>query len=601
MQINFHCILGHSPANRSERPLYHDDEDDEEYEEDEASEPQEEHHEQDGQYEAQEEVENAPPFGLRTQSPTPHPMAEHESEPEPEPVEDEETSRKRTIAERMARLGGVRFGVAGAPGAPPVPAPRKRDSLPAPPPLPSSSSSATQAAPEHDHHRSQRVEAVEPDEDDEESEEAARTRRAAIAARLAGQGGMRFGLLPGAPPPVPAPAATAPLSPALRSERDGEDDIELISGPEGSMTSDDAVQVEAEESEIETIEKDEVSYPTSSASVQSPPPPPPPSRGPPQLPPGRRPPVPAGLPPPTRRPSGPPPPIPGSTPLQPGADYVMVDEPSTRTSTSTKRSSTGPPPARRSLPPPPIPSAAPPPPPSRNTRPQSPPAVADLSASSQWELPSIPTAEPIEMDEGEYGEPTHSEDDTAYPAPIRSQRPSLPPPPPPPPPVRSRPSSLTPAPRGRTYASADDLVALYNRVGKHVFARAAALVEYARKSVIGDGSAPGFVRTVLEQVPAAVLLPENVGDGGGEHQVEYGPVIYLQNGASVQKRASDIMPGDIATISQAKLKGHKGLSSYSTTVDFVVGIVNEFEDKKGKLKVWQAALHANTYPVCVLL
>jgi len=24
--------------------------------------------------------------------------------------------------------------------------------------------------------------------------------------------------------------------------------------------------------------------------------------------------------------------------------------------------------------------------------------------------------------------------------------------------------------------------------------------------------------------------------------------------------------------------------------------VNEFEDKKGKVKVWQAALHANTYP-----
>lgn len=269
--------------------------------------------------------------------------------------------------------------------------------------------------------------------------------------------------------------------------------------------------------------------------------------------------------------------------------------------TSLRRSSTGPAPARRSLPPPPVPSASPPPPPvPHHTRPQSPPAVADLSASSQWELPSIPTAEPVEMEEGEYGEPTHSEDDTAYPAPIQPQRHSLPPPPPPPP-VRSRPSSLTPAPRGRTYASADDLVALYNRVGKHVFARAAALVEYARKSIIGDGSSPGFVRTVLEQVPAAVLLPENVGDGDGAHQLEYGPVIYLQSGASVQKRASDIMPGDIVTISQAKFKGHKGLSGYSTTVDFVVGIVNEFEDKKGKLKVWQAALHANTYPVrCAL-
>lgn len=149
----------------------------------------------------------------------------------------------------------------------------------------------------------------------------------------------------------------------------------------------------------------------------------------------------------------------------------------------------------------------------------------------------------------------------------------------------------------RIYASADDLVALYSRVGKHVYARAAALVEYSRKSVIGDGSASGFVHTVLEQVPVAhtVVLPDATGTANG--QVDYGPVIYVQNGSSVQKRASDIMPGDIVSITLAKFKGHKGLSGYSTTVDSVVGIVHEFEDKKGKLKVWQAALHANTYPV----
>ncbi|KAF8301466.1 hypothetical protein DL93DRAFT_2038861, partial [Clavulina sp. PMI_390] len=140
-------------------------------------------------------------------------------------------------------------------------------------------------------------------------------------------------------------------------------------------------------------------------------------------------------------------------------------------------------------------------------------------------------------------------------------------------------------------------VALHNRVGKHVLARAAALVEYARKSVIGDGSASGFVQTVLEQVPAAhaaVMLPAASTSGrGGE--LEYGPLIYVQSGNAVQKKASDIMPGDIAVVTGAKLKGHKGLSSYSVQVEWAVGIVNEWEDKKGKLKLWQASVESVSY------
>ncbi len=39
---------------------------------------------------------------------------------------------------------------------------------------------------------------------------------------------------------------------------------------------------------------------------------------------------------------------------------------------------------------------------------------------------------------------------------------------------------------------------------------------------------------------------------------EYGYLVYMQNGPAVQKRASDIMPGDIVEIHDAKLKGHKG-------------------------------------------
>ena len=475
--------------------------------------------------------------------------------------------RRQSLAERMARLGGVRFGAPGAPGAPPVP--KKRDSLPAAG-TPAQDGSATPSS-------------QEPSE--EESEEASKSRRAAIAARLAGMGGMRFGMLPG---PTPAPATPPPHIP---SDQEGEEDVELVS-PEMSSPSDEGVRVEApEESEVEHIEGDESSSSTSPVMLPTPPP----VRAapsPPPLPPGRRPPVPAGLSPLARKPSIPPPPVP--TASHPGsavaADFLLVDEPvSSGSPKSVKRSSTGPLPARRSLPSPPL---ATPPPPPLATRPRSPP-VMDLGASSQWELPNVPTAEPLEMSYD--AEPTHSEDDAAYPPSISPQSP------PPIPPAHSRPSSMTPAPRRqdsssrRVYASAEDLVALYNRVGKHVFARAAALVEYSRKSVIGDGSGPGFVCTVLEQVPAAVILPDTDVDDAG--RVEYGPVIYIQNGPSVQKRASDIMPGDIVTIRQAKFGGRKGLTGYSTTVEFVVGIVNEFEDKKGKAKVWQAALHANTYPV----
>ena len=59
---------------------------------------------------------------------------------------------------------------------------------------------------------------------------------------------------------------------------------------------------------------------------------------------------------------------------------------------------------------------------------------------------------------------------------------------------------------------------------------------------------------MLEQVIAAVtILDTEVNDAG---QVEYGPIIYVRNGSSVQKRESDTMPGDIVTICQAKIKAH---------------------------------------------
>ena len=52
-----------------------------------------------------------------------------EEEQEDEDEEDEEQARRRTIAERMAKLGGIRFGAAPMMGMRSPPPPRKEKEL----------------------------------------------------------------------------------------------------------------------------------------------------------------------------------------------------------------------------------------------------------------------------------------------------------------------------------------------------------------------------------------------------------------------------------------------------------------------------------------
>ena len=40
---------------------------------------------------------------------------------------------------------------------------------------------------------------------------------------------------------------------------------------------------------------------------------------------------------------------------------------------------------------------------------------------------------------------------------------------------------------------------------------------------------------------------------------EYGYLFYAQNGSSVQRRVSEIMPGGIVEMHEGKLPGHKGI------------------------------------------
>jgi hypothetical protein len=116
---------------------------------------------------------------------------------------------------------------------------------------------------------------------------------------------------------------------------------------------------------------------------------------------------------------------------------------------------------------------------------------------------------------------------------------------------------------------------------------ATTLFEKSRKTLIGDSSFSGFVKAVLADVPNAAQVSIDTG--------EYGYLIYSQNGSVVQKRASEIMPGDVVEVHDARFKGHKGLQTYQLTVggsgELVIGIVSEFDTKKSKIKVFQANQH----------
>ncbi|KAJ7859894.1 hypothetical protein B0H13DRAFT_2237429 [Mycena leptocephala] len=188
--------------------------------------------------------------------------------------------------------------------------------------------------------------------------------------------------------------------------------------------------------------------------------------------------------------------------------------------------------------------------------------------ASQWELPSIPSAS---LDFGGGIDTTFSVEGVATPPapskphPQSSQQPSA---------VKST----------EVHYSADDLVAIWGRVGVHLCEAATQLYEKSKKSLVGDGTYTGFVNAALNEVPNAARSAPPA----------WGHLIYSQAAGSVQKRLSDIMPGDIVALFDAKLKGHKGLATYTQTVgagEPLVGIVSEFEPKKSKIRVFQANQH----------
>ncbi|CDO69885.1 hypothetical protein BN946_scf184884.g44 [Trametes cinnabarina] len=488
---------------------------------------------------------------------SPAPAPERQSDKEEE--EDAEAARRRTIAERMAKLGGIRFG------APPqMPAIRR----PPPPPEPEHEEGGEHAEGEGQ----AETEAAAPEEEEaapeEEEDEFARKQR--IAARIAGMGGMRFGMLPGVAPPVPRPpvrrqtegeeparspsppkrsapvAAPPPPPPAQHEEERGdEEDYHHVSDSEGAAH---------EESELEEARRQSLKRALNPLLLL----------------------LHHHL-------------YPGPAPPRHPHSLILplLRQPLHRlrtrlkaTSSSSIRTRTRMNPRHRHLlvrpdhlrvmchPPPSHPApVAQEAPEGRGEQPGLPHvdfgSEADLSLSGQW-----------------------SEDSTNYPSASASKSSALMPQ------QQQTPKAPAAHPFVEQQMTPEELMAHWGRVGVQVHEVAAAMYERSKKTVVGDGSYLGFVTAVLGQVPNAAQPA---------HPFEsFGYLVYSQVSAAVQRRVSDIMPGDVLVVEEAKFKGHKGLQSYHQTVGVgqpLIAVIGDFEPKKSKVKVFQANQHVGQQSV----
>ena len=466
----------------------------------------------------------------------------------------------------MAKLGGIRFGA-------PPPIPRK--SVPPPPdtsPVYESEEGREQDLDTEDNNPQSHT----ANEEAPDSKEVEHVRRQAIAARLAGLGGMRFGMLPQMPPPK-QPLGGSPNNSARTAEKGTAPPHPSAYGPSPSSVeaaaveadsesvSDEGVKVEAgselsmEEVNPEDAEEEAEEIPPQVPSRRSRPSHPPPTDLPPPLPGGRR------------------PPMPTSTFTRPPVPRTEAKHSSVSSSIRKASGSSGPhvPPSgdfvivddNQEIPPPR----------SRPSRPSLPPSVPSKDIdNSPWELPEIPRGSfDVNVPSGFDVDASISlEDSTTYPP--AAPAPTF---------ETIRPLAPAPAVRADVQVSADELLQLWGVVGTAVHAAASTLFDRSKKSVVGDGTSQGFVNAVLAQVPQA-------------SKASYGHLIYSQSGNSVLRRSSAIMPGDIIQLTEAKLKGHKGLQSYHQTAgtvqDPLFGIVSEFDGKKSKVKVLQANQHVGS-------
>jgi len=202
---------------------------------------------------------------------------------------------------------------------------------------------------------------------------------------------------------------------------------------------------------------------------------------------------------------------------------------------------------------------------------------------SGWEIPSIPASlnfdsPQLDLSLSSWSEEAAPPPSSSHPHPLVQQK------------VRQPSFQAPPKPSADSQLSSDELMAVWGRVGVQICEAGTSLFEKSKKALVGDGSYYGFVNAVFSQVPNA-MPPSSLG---------YGYLIYAQNGPTVSRRVSEIMPGDVVELYDAMLKGHKGLQGYHQNVgtgEPLVGIVNDFEAKKSKVKLFHANQHVGQQTV----
>ncbi|KAJ9100021.1 hypothetical protein QFC19_005839 [Naganishia cerealis] len=114
--------------------------------------------------------------------------------------------------------------------------------------------------------------------------------------------------------------------------------------------------------------------------------------------------------------------------------------------------------------------------------------------------------------------------------------------------------------------------------GVKVARAAGKLIESGKKHTIGDGSPRALVWTAMAEA-------------GLDANKTLGTLIWEQQGSTIQQRLDDIQIGDIVVLHDVKLKGKKGLLSYTqqagSVQEPVFAICSHVDDKKTKIKVYQ--------------
>ncbi|BEI80594.1 hypothetical protein CcaverHIS002_0111230 [Cutaneotrichosporon cavernicola] len=475
---------------------------------------------------------------------------------------DEETQRRASIAARMAKLGGIRFG---AP--PPMPI-RKRSTLdeetthasPSAELPPTSDASVLRPEPEETDQEvpappPRAPPAPAPADDGEETPEQEAERRRKTLARLRAGGMLGGGLFQAAreDQPEESPHTEVPDERGIEEDADDDDEPEEedLPPPPPRRPSHTARSVP----------------PVAVAAA-------PPAAGPPPVP-GVRPPVPVPR---------------SSLPPQPADDEDDEED---------------------APPPPPHPArsmsseaagAVPPP----RAAPPTPPVDDEIE-----DAPAPPPRPPHRM--SSFGVPQHDDGAVAAPhppvAPQAARRTSVPPVPhapqaapaarsfaavpdpsggklPPPTEPQREPSpghsvhSAHSAPRSSSQVARpgfNDLQHMSQTNGAALARAARGVFDQGRRGFYGDGSPAGFLRVVFDQ--AHLPVPSSG---------HWGMPVYEQQAQTIMKRLDDPRPGDVAALYDARFKGQKGLKGYTQHVgsveDALVGVIGEYETK-GKHKI----------------